>query len=109
MLEQFDKGCAALAKGEKHRPEIPTETIRERPENSPSLESNSQHGGGTGTGGGTSDDMARRTVEPMDEDAAFQDELKQLKTLETFGRAEEYSPSYSPASPLQEGPGQSPQ
>jgi len=109
MLQQFDMGVAALRKGEKHKPEIPRDDDRRggKPGRDVSMSDADQQSSDHGAGGGTSDDMARRTVEPggEDEDTAFQDELEQLKRLETFGggAGAGYSPAYSPTSPLQEG------
>jgi len=106
MLDQFDKGVAALKKGEKHRPEASTGAIRDSVDVSPDTDMQSSE---RGAGGGTSDDMVRRP-EPMDEDKAFRDEAASLKALDAFGRTEEggaeaYSPSYSPTSPHQDAPG----
>lgn len=117
MLEQFDKGVAALSKGEKHHPEVPSNDRRGPPPPPGAEDATSEvdmQSPGHGAGG-TSDDMAQaRRTDPMDEDqaqdAAFRDEMTQLQKLEAFDRggAEGYqrSPSYSPTSPHQEGQGQ---
>lgn len=100
MLDQFDKGVAALKKGERHRPDDPKG--RERTDLSEDDLSS--------RGGGTDDDAARRGLsgEPMDEDSRFKAELQTLRTLEGFGR-QEYSPEYSPESPgARPIPGESP-
>lgn len=91
ILQQFDKGVAALMKGEKHLPEI--QDVRREKEGQLEMDTQSS---GHDVAGATSDD-ARRPDAPMDED--FQNELDQLKRLETFGQEEGYSPAYSPESP----------